>query len=105
MPVENSQLYARLPHPCISPGSKVAPGTGRPKLGLAMAPHSPLIAGSRRLQSGMKFRFVSPHDRVVWVIRLLRGFGSWNIGAPADRTSRYLFRLTFTAVFPLPKTS
>ena len=44
-----------------------AAGTGRPKFALASAPHSPLAAGSSRSQSGMKFRLLSAHDRVVLV--------------------------------------
>src|SRR5258705_2542610 len=80
----------------------MAPGRALPNAGFAIAPHSPLASGLTRLQSGTKLRFASAHERVVLVTSVLSGLGSAASGEPAASFCRYLFRLTFTAVFPFP---
>src|SRR3979490_2846989 len=64
-PVENSQLYVRLPHPVIRSGSYVLPGTARPKFVLLKGSHSPFLAGSSRSQFGTKSWLSSCHVRVT----------------------------------------
>src|SRR5687768_14715308 len=105
MPAENSQFAMRLPQPWSRSGSYVAPGREVPKAAFAIAPHSPLAVGLRRLQSGAKLRLASAQDRVVAVTSVLSGLGSTASGEPAASFCRYRFRLTLIAVFPLPKTS
>src|SRR5262245_18707867 len=78
-----------------------------------MGPHSPLVAGSSRLQSGTKLRFVSVQDRFVVLTSRAVGFmfdvNVATVSVPpalrAPYNAMYLFRLTFTAGFPSPNRS
>ena len=52
-PAENSQLAWRRLKPEISRSSKASPGTEVPKLVSSIGPHSPLVAGLRKLHCGI----------------------------------------------------
>src|SRR5205085_9653638 len=80
----------------------MAPGRALPNAGFAIAPHSPLASALIRLQSGMKLRLASFHERVVLVTSVLSGLGSAASGEPAASFCRYRLRLIFSAVFPSP---
>ena len=107
--VVNSQLKERFPQPVIRSGSYVLVGVSDPKAGLSKARHSPFGAKLFRSQSGTKSRSVSAHGRPAVVDRLRIGFGaSVTCAGPnpvVPSPSRYLFKVTFRAVFPLPNTS
>src|SRR5215831_17505808 len=76
MPVENSQLYCRLPQPVSRLGSYDVPGMMVPKFGSATAPHSPFAAKFCRLQFGILSLLLSVHPRTALLTRRLIGFGS-----------------------------
>src|SRR4030095_11113315 len=107
--VVNSQLKDRFPQPVIRSGSYVLVGVSDPKAGLSNGPHSPLSPKLFKSQSGTKSRSASAHVRPAVVDRLRIGCGaSVTCAGPnpvVPRPSRYLFRVTFRAVFPLPNTS
>jgi hypothetical protein len=71
--MSNCQLYWRLFHPVITSGSTPVAPWVLPKLGFAIAPHSPFAARLSRSQSGTKFRLASFHDRVVLTTRRSTG--------------------------------
>ncbi len=76
-----------------------------PKAGLSIAPHSPFAAGFIRTQSGTKLRLASFHVRLVLATIELEGARSRPNAPPTACAVKYLFRLAFSAVLPLPKTS
>src|SRR5262245_9598187 len=74
-----------------------------PKLPFIYGPHSPFSAGFRRSQSGMKFRFVSAHDRLVLLFESSSGLLLCAVLSISSVV--YRPRLNFTAVLPVPKMS
>src|ERR1700719_771035 len=76
---------------------------GCPKLAAESAPHSPLAAGLERLQSGVKFPFVSPQVRVALFTDVFTGL--FRLAKPVASASTYRLTLALTAVFPVPNRS
>src|SRR6185436_6853428 len=109
MPTEPCQLYGRFPQPFRRSGSIVVPALVVPKLGSAIAPHSPFATGLSRSHCGTKSRFASFHDRVVLVTRRAPGAISWVTATrspdPSATCFRYLLKLALSAVLPSPNRS
>src|SRR5579862_9628608 len=76
---------------------------GCPKLVAESAPHSPLAAGFDRLQSGVKFPFVSAQVRVALCTDVLTGL--FRLAKPVASASRYRLTLALRAVLPVPNRS
>src|SRR5687767_15913453 len=106
MDAPNCQSEGLTPQPRRISVLIVAPWSGLPKVGDSHGPHSPLVAGFIKSQSGTKspsasfqFLLVDRWNRVVCA-GLLMVYRSQRLVL-----SRYFPRLTLTDVVPLPKTS
>src|SRR5437868_6821819 len=98
------QSRLRVPQPWRTAGLTVVVCANEPQLRADHAPHSPLAAGLRKLHSATRLPLGSDHERLIEVTSdepgLLMMYAS-----PVHAPCRYSPTLTFSAVFPLPKTS
>src|SRR5215470_3277842 len=105
MPAENSQFHGRLFQPLSVAGSCDVSGTALPKVGVSHGPHSPLVKGFSRLQSGMLLWFESVTLMAVLVANAVTepGLRAAAVAIVSPATPRAAE--TFSAVLPLPKRS